>query len=113
MTRRPHSQNRRPSLLALTEAGRQLLDAATPTFENALRTWLADPLTARSLEQLAHHRSGTRIHVSPVDDVSGLLAIAMRGGELVDDLQPASVLAAGATGCPVAVRRGHELPITW
>ncbi|MFJ1601823.1 MarR family winged helix-turn-helix transcriptional regulator [Streptomyces sp. NPDC088253] len=53
VSRRPNPQNRRSSLLALTEAGRQLLDAATPTFENELRTWLADPLTARSLEQLA------------------------------------------------------------
>ncbi|MFD8214814.1 MarR family winged helix-turn-helix transcriptional regulator [Streptomyces sp. NPDC059697] len=46
VNRRPNPQNRRSSLLALTEAGRRLLDAATPTFENALRTWLADPLTA-------------------------------------------------------------------
>jgi DNA-binding MarR family transcriptional regulator len=53
VSRRPNPQNRRSSLLALTEAGRRLLDAATPTFENELRTWLADPLTARSLEQLA------------------------------------------------------------
>ncbi|MGP3965076.1 hypothetical protein ACTWPT_54930 [Nonomuraea sp. 3N208] len=28
-------------------------DAATSTFQNELRTWLADPLTARSLDQLA------------------------------------------------------------
>ncbi|MER6368833.1 hypothetical protein ABT255_10685 [Streptomyces mirabilis] len=43
--------------------GRKLLDAATPAFENELRTWLADPLTARSLEQLATtlaRRRGTR-----------------------------------------------------
>ncbi len=53
VSRRPNPQNRRSSLLALTEAGRQLLDAATPTFENQLRTWLADPLTAESLDQLA------------------------------------------------------------
>ncbi|WP_297536631.1 hypothetical protein [Amycolatopsis sp.] len=37
----------------LTAAGRRLLDDATPTFENELRTWLGDPLTARSLDQLA------------------------------------------------------------
>ncbi|MGW7573434.1 MarR family winged helix-turn-helix transcriptional regulator [Streptomyces sp. NPDC054765] len=53
VSRRPNPQNRRSSLLALTAAGRQLLDAATPTFESELRTWLADPLTAQSLDQLA------------------------------------------------------------
>ncbi len=52
MSRRPNPQNRRSSLLALTDAGRQLLDAATPTFENEFARWLADPLTARSLGPL-------------------------------------------------------------
>ncbi|MFD7053361.1 hypothetical protein ACFWBS_29695 [Streptomyces mirabilis] len=54
---------RRRRRAAATEAGRKLLDAATPAFENELRTWLADPLTARSLEQLATtlaRRRGTR-----------------------------------------------------
>ena len=38
---------------ALTPAGRRLFDAATPTAEDELRTWLAGPLTERSLDQLA------------------------------------------------------------
>ncbi|MEU1624900.1 MarR family winged helix-turn-helix transcriptional regulator [Streptomyces sp. NPDC020096] len=53
VSRRPNPANRRSSLLALTEEGRRLLDAATPTVENELHTWLADPVTARSLDQLA------------------------------------------------------------
>ncbi|WP_232246670.1 MarR family winged helix-turn-helix transcriptional regulator [Kitasatospora mediocidica] len=53
VSRRPNPQNRRSSLLGLTEAGRALLDAATPTFENELRTWLGDPLTPKALDQLA------------------------------------------------------------
>jgi MarR family multiple antibiotic resistance transcriptional regulator len=51
--RLPNPSNRRSSFLVLTEAGRHLLTAATPTFENELRTWLGDPLTARALAQLA------------------------------------------------------------
>ena len=53
VSRRPNPANRRSSLLALTPAGRRLLDAATPTVEAELRTWLADPLGARGLDQLA------------------------------------------------------------
>ena len=53
VSRRPNPANRRSSLLALTPAGRQLLDAATPAAEEELRTWLAGPLTERSLDQLA------------------------------------------------------------
>ena len=53
VSRRPNPENRRSSLLALTEAGRRMLNAATPTFESELRIRLADPLTARSLDQLA------------------------------------------------------------
>ena len=53
VSRRPNPANRRSSLLALTAAGRQLLDAATPTVESELRTWLAGPLPARSLDELA------------------------------------------------------------
>lgn len=51
--RRPNPENRRSSLLGLTASGRQVLDAATPTFEDELRRRLADPLTARALDQLA------------------------------------------------------------
>lgn len=51
--RRPNPANRRSSLLSLTEAGRSLLEAATPTFEAGLRTWLAEPLTGDALDQLA------------------------------------------------------------
>ncbi|GAA3431785.1 MarR family winged helix-turn-helix transcriptional regulator [Kutzneria kofuensis] len=51
--RRPNPENRRSSLLELTDTGRQLLDAAAPTFERELGAWLADPITARSLTQLA------------------------------------------------------------
>jgi len=53
VSRRPNPANRRSSLLALTPAGRRLLDAATPTVEAGLQTWLADPLGARDLDQLA------------------------------------------------------------
>ncbi|WP_329561009.1 MarR family winged helix-turn-helix transcriptional regulator [Kitasatospora sp. NBC_01266] len=53
VSRRPNPSNRRSSLLALTEAGAGLLGAATVTFEDGLRNWLADPLSARSLDQLA------------------------------------------------------------
>ncbi|MCB5910412.1 hypothetical protein [Streptomyces pinistramenti] len=38
--------------------------------------------------------------------MSGLLAVAVRGGELIDDLQSAAVLAGSAAGCPAAVRGG-------
>ncbi|MET7457801.1 MarR family winged helix-turn-helix transcriptional regulator [Streptomyces sp. NPDC005574] len=53
VVRRPNPSNRRSSLLELTLAGRKVLAAATPTFEDGLRSWLADLLTADSLEQLA------------------------------------------------------------
>ena len=53
VSRRPNPANRRSSLLVLTEAGRRLLDEATPTFEAGLRTWLADPLTGPVLDRLA------------------------------------------------------------
>ena len=53
VSRRPNPANRRSSLLALTPAGRRLLDAARPTAEDELRSWLAGPLTERSLDQLA------------------------------------------------------------
>ena len=53
VSRRPNPANRRSSLLALTPAGRRLLDASTPTVEAGLQTWLADPLGARGLDQLA------------------------------------------------------------
>jgi len=51
--RRPNPDNRRSSFIVLTTQGRQLLDAAAATFRNELRTWLADPLPAPSLEHLA------------------------------------------------------------
>ncbi|TGB10709.1 MarR family transcriptional regulator [Streptomyces palmae] len=53
VVRRPNPSNRRSSLLELTPEGGRLLAAATPTFEDGLRHWLAEPLTADSLEQLA------------------------------------------------------------
>jgi DNA-binding MarR family transcriptional regulator len=53
VTRRPNPANRRSSLLALTPAGQRLLAAATPTVDAELQTWLADPLGARDLDQLA------------------------------------------------------------
>jgi MarR family transcriptional regulator, multiple antibiotic resistance protein MarR len=53
VSRRPNPANRRSSLLALTPAGRTLLDAATPTVDAELQTWLADPLGTRDLDQLA------------------------------------------------------------
>ena len=53
VSRMPNPANRRSSLLVLTEEGRSLLEAATATFDDGLRVWLSDPLTAGSLEQLA------------------------------------------------------------
>ncbi|WP_370078341.1 MarR family winged helix-turn-helix transcriptional regulator [Streptacidiphilus sp. MAP12-16] len=53
VVRRPNPSNRRSSLLELTPDGGKLLAAATPTFEVGLRSWLAEPLPAGSLEQLA------------------------------------------------------------
>lgn len=53
VVRRPNPSNRRSSLLELTPDGGKLLAAATPTFEDGLRSWLAEPLTAGSLKQLA------------------------------------------------------------
>ncbi|HTI20443.1 MAG TPA: MarR family transcriptional regulator [Kutzneria sp.] len=53
LARRPNPENRRSSLIELTTTGRRLLAAATPTFEDGLRTWLAGPLTGRSIDQLA------------------------------------------------------------
>ncbi|MFB7666347.1 MarR family winged helix-turn-helix transcriptional regulator [Kitasatospora sp. NPDC056138] len=51
--RRPNPADRRSSLIALTPAGRDVLDAASSTVESELRTWLGDSLTPRSLDQLA------------------------------------------------------------
>ncbi|WP_327302763.1 MarR family winged helix-turn-helix transcriptional regulator [Streptomyces sp. NBC_01298] len=53
VVRRPHPANRRSSLLELTPEGRERLAAATPTFEDGLRSWLTGPLTAGSLEGFA------------------------------------------------------------
>jgi DNA-binding MarR family transcriptional regulator len=53
VARRPNPENRRSSLLGLTDAGRALLGAATPTFEDELRIRLADPLSAAALDRLA------------------------------------------------------------
>ncbi len=52
-TRRvPHPTNRRSSVLVLTDTGRALLEAATPTFEDVLAEWVASPLGSRSLASL-------------------------------------------------------------
>jgi MarR family multiple antibiotic resistance transcriptional regulator len=51
--RTPNPRNRRSSLLLLTPAGQDLLDAAAPTVEEHLRTWLAAPLGDRALGELA------------------------------------------------------------
>ncbi|WP_407836255.1 MarR family winged helix-turn-helix transcriptional regulator [Streptomyces sp. DSM 116496] len=53
VVRRPNPENRRSSLLELTPEGAGLLAAATPTFEDGLRSLLAEPLTPGALEQLA------------------------------------------------------------
>ncbi|WP_307793307.1 MarR family transcriptional regulator [Amycolatopsis sp. MtRt-6] len=70
VARRPNPENRRSSLLVLTEAGRRLLDAATPAFEDALGTWLAGPLTGKALEQLASAVAVLRKHME--DERAGL-----------------------------------------
>jgi DNA-binding MarR family transcriptional regulator len=48
----PHPANRRSSVLTLTDAGRALLEAATPTFEAVLEACLAGPLTPSALDTL-------------------------------------------------------------
>ena len=48
----PHPANRRSSVLTLTDAGRALLDAATPTVDAVLRARLAAPLTTPVLDTL-------------------------------------------------------------
>lgn len=58
--RRPDPQNRSSSLISLTEEGEQRLAAATPAFEEELRTWLAGPLTPRALDQLGAALSSLR-----------------------------------------------------
>ena len=50
--RTPHPQNRRSSVLALTEAGRTVLDAATRTFDEVLAAHLGEPLTVDGLTDL-------------------------------------------------------------
>jgi MarR family transcriptional regulator, multiple antibiotic resistance protein MarR len=50
--RAPHPSNRRSSVLVLTDAGRAVLDAAGPTFDEVLTTWLAAPLGDRALAPL-------------------------------------------------------------
>jgi MarR family transcriptional regulator, multiple antibiotic resistance protein MarR len=49
----PHPANRRSSVLTLTDAGRALLAASTPTFEAVLEACLAGPLTPPALDALA------------------------------------------------------------
>ncbi len=51
--RTANPDDRRSSLLALTDAGEQVLAAATPTFESELTTWFGSVLPAESLDQLA------------------------------------------------------------
>ncbi|QUQ65708.1 MarR family winged helix-turn-helix transcriptional regulator [Kutzneria sp. CA-103260] len=63
VSRRPNPENRRSSLIELTTEGRRLLAAATPTFEDGLRHWLAGPLAGRSLDQLAAGLAALRRNV--------------------------------------------------
>jgi DNA-binding MarR family transcriptional regulator len=51
--RTANPDDRRSSLLALTAAGQQVLEAATPTFESELTTWIGSVLPTESLDQLA------------------------------------------------------------
>jgi DNA-binding MarR family transcriptional regulator len=51
--RLPHPADRRSSVIDLTPAGRELLRAAAPVFDEELRRRLAAPLPAAALEQLA------------------------------------------------------------
>ncbi|QNE22291.1 MarR family transcriptional regulator [Kribbella qitaiheensis] len=51
--RTANPDDRRSSLVALTDAGRQLLAAATPTFNAELTTWIGSVLPASSLETFA------------------------------------------------------------
>jgi MarR family multiple antibiotic resistance transcriptional regulator len=48
----PNPVNRRSSVLTLTDAGRALLEAASPTFDAVLEAHLATPLASGSLETL-------------------------------------------------------------
>jgi DNA-binding MarR family transcriptional regulator len=51
--RTANPDDRRSSLLALTDAGQQILAAATPTFESELTTWIGSVLPTDSLDRLA------------------------------------------------------------
>jgi MarR family multiple antibiotic resistance transcriptional regulator len=58
--RTPNPRNRRSSLLVLTPTGQDLLEAATPTVQEHLRTWLATPLGDRALGELASAAASVR-----------------------------------------------------
>ncbi|WP_112240839.1 MarR family winged helix-turn-helix transcriptional regulator [Kribbella monticola] len=51
--RTANPDDRRSSLLTLTDGGRRVLTEATPTFESELTTWIGSVLPTRSLDQLA------------------------------------------------------------
>jgi DNA-binding MarR family transcriptional regulator len=51
--RRSHPEDRRSSIIELTPEGKALIATATKVFESELETWLAAPLSTRSLGQLS------------------------------------------------------------
>jgi DNA-binding MarR family transcriptional regulator len=51
--RTANPDDRRSSLLTLTDAGRRVLTEATPTFESELTTWIGSALSAQAADQLA------------------------------------------------------------
>lgn len=63
-TRRPHPDDGRSSVLALTEAGQRLLTDAGDTFEDELEAWLGVALTSEQLVSLASTVHELRQHIA-------------------------------------------------
>lgn len=62
--RRPNPSDRRSSILELTAGGEKLLEEAEAVFDRELETFLRDPLSERSLGQLAAALSKLRAAAS-------------------------------------------------
>jgi DNA-binding MarR family transcriptional regulator len=60
VARRPNPADRRSSLLALTDEGRRLVDAAEDTFGGQLAELIAGPLDASAISAVAHALAALR-----------------------------------------------------
>ncbi|MEO1065471.1 MAG: MarR family winged helix-turn-helix transcriptional regulator [Actinomycetota bacterium] len=63
-TRRPHPDDGRSSILALTTAGRRRLTEARDTFDDELETWLGAALASDQLVSLASMIQQLRAHIA-------------------------------------------------